>query len=128
MICEHCKKKINSGLSPAVMRALAYCEFPLSMLRLKTKERPIPEARWAFWFHLVVIEPHIRPNDRVWSLPMASKVTRHHHTTALNGIREHGHRLLGTPLDASIESIIAAYAHSQDIVNSENKEGQEAAA
>jgi len=29
------------------MRALAYCEFPLSMLRLKTKERPIPEARWS---------------------------------------------------------------------------------
>jgi len=111
MICERCNKQIRMAVAPSVIRALGYCEMPLSMLRLRTKEKPLPEARWKFWFWLVVVEGR--------SLTETGRVTKHHHTTVLNGVRQHANEVLGTPMSASIESIIEA--HSQAAVENWNK-------
>ena len=71
-------------------------------IRGRSRKNRIAEARYHYWFRLVIIEE--------WSLNQAGIASgKRHHTTVLAGVRRFAHEHLGTPIDSSIHEIRKAY-------------------
>jgi|TARA_X000001316_G_C920639_1_gene34825 hypothetical protein len=84
-------------LATPVTRACEYAKKPLSYIMTPCNKREAVEARWAFWFYLVIEEG--------WSLTRSARRIKYDHTTVLYGLRKYAAEHLGTDPKATLEDI-----------------------
>lgn len=84
-------------LCTPITRACEFAGYPLTFILRPCKRRESVRARWAFWYHLVIIEG--------WSLPRAARRIKYDHTTVLYGLRRYASEHLGTPMTYTLAQI-----------------------
>lgn len=86
-----------SILSTPITRACEFAGVPLETIMTPCKRQPWVRARWAFWYHLVIVEG--------WSLPRAARRVKYDHTTVLYGLRRYAAETLGTDMGFTLADI-----------------------
>lgn len=93
------RPSFDLGVHIACWHGVAYAEI---MRQGKTPR--VVAARREYWFRLVF--------DLSYSLPRAARVTGHHHTTVLHGLRVFAQEHFGTPYRSTLQQIREAWFQS----------------
>ena len=84
-------------LSTPITRACEFAGVPLEVIMNPCKRPAQVRLRWAFWYHLVIVEG--------WSLPRAARRVNFDHTTVLYGLRRYAADEFGTDVKFTLAQI-----------------------